>query len=201
MSIIGAEFHFCGWSENSLDRAIWTVDMTQPSALRRRFGAAALTFMVLLGVTSGTQAARAATAQETSIATAVFNQLNAERKAHGLPALRMNVYLVKAARSHNLMMAKYNTLSHQLPGEPVFTTRITNAGYRWSSAGENIAWTSNRTQSGALALQSMLYNETPPNDPHRLIILNTRYRDVGVDVLIDNTHAKLWLTEDFASPL
>jgi uncharacterized protein YkwD len=42
-----------------------------------------------------------------------------------------------------------------------------------------------------------MYNETPPNDGHRLNILNTHYRNVGVDVYFDKVHHKLWLTTDF----
>jgi uncharacterized protein YkwD len=46
----------------------------------------------------------------------------------------------------------------------------------------------------------MMYNEVAPNNGHRLNILSTRFKDVGIDVVIDTTHGKLWLTEDFASP-
>jgi hypothetical protein len=56
------------------------------------------------------------------------------------------------------------------------------------------------TQAGALALQTMMYNEVAPNNSHRLNILSTHYKDVGVDILLDGAHGKLWLTEDFGSP-
>lgn len=182
-------------------RRHWMVGMPQRPFRRSRLAVVALTAASLMAafvVTAGPT--QAATSTETAIASAVLTQLNAERHAHALPALRMNVYLVKSARGHNLMMAKYNTMSHQLPGEPTFTTRITNAGYHWSYAGENVAWNSAMTQAGALALQTMMYNEVAPNNGHRLNILSTHYKDIGVDVLLDSTHHKLWLTEDFASP-
>ena len=164
-----------------------------------RIVAAVLIAVLGIGI-AGTQSAVATTSTASLIATAVFNQMNAERHANGLPALRMNGALVNSAHAHDLMMAKYNTLSHQLPGEASVGTRITNAGYRWSYAGENVAWTGGMYQSAAQALQTSMYNETPPNNAHRLNILSGHYLDVGVDVVLDNVHHKLWMTEDFGRP-
>lgn len=135
------------------------------------------------------------------IAAAVLRQLNHERAVHGLPALAMNSRLVISAHRHNLAMAKYNTMSHQLPGELSLGARILLAGYTWRTAGENVGWNSVMTQSGALYLETIMYNEQPPNDGHRLNILNRTYRHVGIDIALDYTHHKLWLTEDFGSPL
>ena len=142
----------------------------------------------------------ARTATETRFGNAVLATLNAERRAHGLPALRLNAKLMLSARQHDVTMAHHNTLSHQLPGEAYFGTRITRAGYRWSYAGENIGWNSQMTQAGVVALEVAMYNERPPNDGHRLNILNRNYRDVGVDVYLDPAHHKIWLTTDFGRP-
>ena len=95
-------------------------------------------------------------------------------------------------------MAAANQLSHQLPGEPVFSTRISQAGVAWHSAAENIGWNSDRSTAGANGLQAAMYGEKPPNDGHRRNILSTSVRYVGIDVLIDARTGKLWLTEDFA---
>ena len=95
-------------------------------------------------------------------------------------------------------MAAANQLSHQLPGEPVFSTRISQAGVAWHSAAENIGWNSDRSTAGANGLQAAMYGEKPPNDGHRRNILSTSVRFVGIDVLIDARTGKLWLTEDFA---
>jgi uncharacterized protein YkwD len=137
------------------------------------------------------------TTAEKSIAVAVQTVMNAERRAHGLPAVSMNFNLIVSARRHNLTMARYNTMSHQLPGEPYFARRITLAGYAWNYAGENIGWNSSMTQAGVIALQKIMYNEKAPNNGHRLNILNGHYRDVGIDVYFDKTHHKVWLTTDF----
>jgi uncharacterized protein YkwD len=143
-------------------------------------------------------AAGAATATETAIANTVLSTLNSERAANRLPALGMSTDLIASAHRHNLWMASRNTMSHQLPGEPDFGTRIREAGVAWHAAAENIGWTTNRTSSGALGLETAMYNEVPPEDGHRLNILSTAVHYVGIDIYIDAGTGKLWLTEDFA---
>ena len=126
--------------------------------------------------------------------------INQERRSNGLPALSMDSRLVTSAHYHNLWMAHYNTMSHQVPGEPWLGTRINNAGYTYGWAGENVAWTTDESVGGADALEQGMYDEQPPNDGHRQNILNTHYTNVGVDAIIDPVNGKLWLTCDFGSP-
>jgi uncharacterized protein YkwD len=140
------------------------------------------------------------TSLELSISFAVEKVMNAERMAHGLPTVHMSSNLMLSARRHNVTMSQYNTMSHQLPGEAFFATRITRAGYRWSYAGENIGWNSQLTQSAVIYLQKIMYNEKAPNNGHRLNILNRQYKAVGIDVYYDSAHRKLWFTQDFGRP-
>ncbi len=133
-------------------------------------------------------------------ANAVLDELNSERAKHGLPALKMNSKLVSAAHKHNLAMAKANTLSHQLKGEAELGSRVSAAGYRWSAVGENVAYNGRRSQDGVLAVQKAMYNEKPPNDGHRKNILSKTYVDVGIDVISDSVHSKVWLVTDFGKP-
>jgi len=109
----------------------------------------------------------------------------------------MNSKLVSSAHTHNLAMAKANTLSHQLTGEAALGSRVSAAGYSWTMVGENIAYNSDRSQSGVLAVQKAMYNEKPPNDGHRENILNKKFVDVGIDVINDSAHGKVWLVTDF----
>lgn len=132
-------------------------------------------------------------------ARAVFTQLNAERAQNGLKALRWSDKLYYSAHRHDLAMAQQNTLSHQLPGEASLGDRV-SVFYAWSACGENIGWNSDRSQAGALALETSMYGETPPNDGHRRNILSTSFVDVGVDVIDDSVHGKIWLTTDFGKP-
>jgi uncharacterized protein YkwD len=131
---------------------------------------------------------------------AMLGLLNQERHSHGLRPLTMNWRLRLSAHRHNLRMAKANVMSHQLPNEPFFATRISNAGYKWRAAGENIGWNSATTKSGLLALEREMYNEVPPNDGHRVNILSKSFRQVGIDVYSDQKHHKIWFTQDFGTP-
>ena len=70
--------------------------------------------------------------------------------SRGCPRSPSTPTLQSSAHGHDLAMAAANQLSHQLPGEPDLGTRETNAGVSWTAAGENIGWTSDMTQAGAL---------------------------------------------------
>jgi uncharacterized protein YkwD len=163
--------------------------------------ALALVALLLVGLGTTAAPAQAATTRRTATelawGRAVLKELNVERRAHHLPALKMDQRLRLSARWHNLTMARFNTMSHQLPGESDFANRISRAGYRWSYAGENIGWNSRMSQSGVVALEKVMYREKAPNDGHRLNILSGKFKNVGVDVYVDKKHHKVWLTTDF----
>ena len=127
----------------------------------------------------------------------LLKAMNRERSWHSLPPLRMSTKLQASAKAHNVRMAKANTMSHLLPGEPDLGTRIKSVGYNWRWCGENIAWTTWIAMDGLYWLQRKMYNEVAPNDGHRRIILSTKYKDVGISVYYDSAHGKLWLTQDF----
>jgi uncharacterized protein YkwD len=165
----------------------------------RKFAAVALTLTaVMTGLIAVGHPAGAATAPETNASLNVLHLLNAERAANHLPALAWSNALVSSARRHNLNMAKANSLSHQLPGEPAFSTRISQAGVAWHFAAENIGWTTNRSSIGAMGMETSMYIEKAPENGHRLNILSRSVRYIGVDSYIDAHTGKLWLTEDFA---
>ncbi|MGI8664646.1 MAG: CAP domain-containing protein [Jatrophihabitans sp.] len=159
---------------------------------------AAVLAVALTSMVAAADSARAATATESTAALTTYHLLNSERAANHLPALGWSAALVSSARRHNLTMAQANVLSHQLPGEAVFRTRISQAGVAWHSAAENIGWTTNRSSAGSMAMQTAMYNEKAPNNGHRLNILSTSVHYVGIDTYIDAKTGKLWLTEDFA---
>jgi uncharacterized protein YkwD len=124
--------------------------------------------------------------------------INSERAAHGVRGLYSTGLLRTAASRHDALMAKYNTLSHQLPGEPGLVTRFQQAGFAPCAAcGENVAFNTDRTWRGAQYVENLMYNEVAPNNGHRLNILNTGYSYVGVTVWMDNAHGKMWITVDF----
>lgn len=146
---------------------------------------------------AGTGAA-SSTATESQIAQAVFQAINQSRAANGLAPLKWSDALARSARQHNLTMQAANTLSHQLPGEPDLGARETQQGITWTFAAENIGETTDQSVNGALSLHQAMMAEKPPDNGHRLNILSTAATMVGVSILIDQQHGKLWLTEDFA---
>lgn len=113
---------------------------------------------------------------------------NRKRRAHGCPSLKSSLALRRAARAHTVTMAEHDEMSHQLPGEPVFTTRITRAGYRhWSMVAENVA----RGFAGPAAV----VRAWMASPGHRANILNCRLRHLGVGVAL--SRGQLWWTQDF----
>ena len=170
---------------------------------RRTLPALGLVVVLLAPLFVGTAAAqarsRARTSTERSFAAAVTSLLNSERHAHHLRALRTDAHLVSSARSHNAAMARTNTMSHQVRGESALGRRMDRAGYHWTWNGENIGFNSRTTKAGVLILQKAMYNERPPYNGHRLNILSTHFRQVGVDVYLDRAHHKAWLTVDFGN--
>jgi uncharacterized protein YkwD len=133
-------------------------------------------------------------------AKAMLHLLNKERTAHHLRKLTMNSKLILSAHRHNLAMAKANEMSHQVKGEKFFADRISAAHYKWLSAGENIGWNSEQTQSGLNYLEREMYHEKAPDNGHRLNILDKHFRNVGIDVYFDKKHDKMWFTQDFGQP-
>jgi uncharacterized protein YkwD len=191
----------------AVDTDIAVADTVEPRSRRGLAGTVLTALAVLVALLAGLLAPAAAQAStptvtkaEWSMAVALEKTLNAERKAHHLPALSMRTALLHSARSHNLAMSRANTMSHQLPGEPALGTRVTSAGYKWHYAGENIGWNSIMTNTGVQQLEKIMYAEVPPNNGHKLNILNTHYTNLGVDVYLDKTHHKIWLTVDFGRP-
>jgi uncharacterized protein YkwD len=130
-------------------------------------------------------------------AQAMLRLLNKERAWHHLRPLTMNAKLIHSAHLHDKRMARANEMSHQLPGEAFFATRISRAHYRWIAAGENIGWNSRMSLAGLRELERMMFRERPPNDGHRLNILSRTFRNVGIDVYFDAAHHKMWFTQDF----
>jgi uncharacterized protein YkwD len=89
-------------------------------------------------------------------------------------------------------MAARGYFSHTTPDGVEFSTRITNAGYRWSGAGENIA----KGQRTAADVMNSWMNSAG----HKANILNCGFKNIGVGVAADTQGSLVW-TQNFASPL
>ncbi|MDP9337433.1 MAG: CAP domain-containing protein [Acidobacteriota bacterium] len=105
---------------------------------------------------------------------ALFDALNRERTAQGLPALHWDEALASAAREHAARMAQRNVLSHQLPGEPAVQDRATRAGARFSLIAENIA---------VAPTPGTIHSAWMQSPHHRENILDPQLNGVGIAVI------------------
>jgi len=117
----------------------------------------------------------------------LFDSVNHERRAQGLPALRWNEALADAAQRHAQEMSRQDSVSHTLPGEPSLASRATKAGARFSWISENIV----QSTSAAGAHEQFMKS---PN--HRANILDGDMDSVGIGVA--ERHGQLFVVEDFA---
>lgn len=123
------------------------------------------------------------------MADAVTCLVNAERTARGLPALTRDSHLDTAARDHSADMADNNYFDHDSQDGTAFSKRITDAGYSWVSAGENIA----AGQRTAKAVMTSWMASTG----HCQNILSGSYLDLGVGLAPGGSYGIYW-TQDFA---
>ena len=121
----------------------------------------------------------------------VVTLVNQERAKAGCKALTVDSRLVTAARGHSQDMATRNYFDHNTPEGVTPWTRITNAGYRFSSAAENIA--SGQTTPASVMTAWM------NSQGHRENILNCNLRNIGVGLAYNAKHTPYW-TQDFGTP-
>ncbi|MEU6707567.1 sigma-70 family RNA polymerase sigma factor [Streptomyces wuyuanensis] len=117
--------------------------------------------------------------------------VNAERAKAGCGPVRSNGKLETAARRHSQDMAARGYFDHTSPDGTDPGDRITAAGYRWSTYGENIA---RGQQSPSSVMDSWM------NSPgHRANILNCSFKELGVG--IHDASGGPWWTQAFGTSL
>jgi uncharacterized protein YkwD len=107
--------------------------------------------------------------------------INAERTSRGLRPLRRDRDLAQAARHHASDMARRNYFSHVTPGGADLGDRIRAAGYgrgRGWRAGEALGW-----GTGTRATPAALIDEWIASPPHRHVLLDRGFRELGVGVV------------------
>jgi uncharacterized protein YkwD len=142
--------------------------------LRRALMTLALSLALVAPAVASAPPASAATSVQQ-----VVKAINAARKAHGLPALKLKADLNRYAGKHTRAMAARHRLYHssmKVPG-------------RHRGAAENVAY------GGSVAqIQSMLM----ASPGHRANILNRAYNHVGIGVRYSG--GVLWVTQVFRDP-
>lgn len=104
---------------------------------------------------------------------------NEERSGRGLPALKENARLRRAAAGHSDDMVTRGFFSHE--GDGTFVDRILAQKYAkrndaWA-LGENLAW-----GTGELAAPKRLMEAWMASSGHRKTIINRTYREIGFGV-------------------
>jgi len=107
---------------------------------------------------------------------AVLANVNAERKAQGLSALKLSSKLDKAAQSLACDNAERQSISHESTDGGTLKTRLRKAGYAFRTAAEN---TGRGFGSGARAVEWWM-----GSSKHRDNILLRKAREVGIGIAV-----------------
>jgi len=130
-----------------------------------------------------------------------------------LPPLTLNVFISNAARSHSNDMAANGYFSHytQSNGNSPFD-RMTNAGYQYSWAGENIAamYSTAPLNENITSLQmhdNLFEDKNYQGRGHRVNILTSEFKEMGIGLgkgratLSGTTYNAHYITTDFGRSL
>jgi uncharacterized protein YkwD len=113
------------------------------------------------------------------IRSATLCLLNQQRHARGLPSLRGNAKLQRAAHGFSARMVRERFFDHTAPDGTTFDQRIAAAGYsRFRALAENIAW-----GSGAQSTPLRIVDIWMHSPGHRRNILDGTLRDIGIGVV------------------
>ncbi|HEY4949090.1 MAG TPA: CAP domain-containing protein [Candidatus Acidoferrales bacterium] len=108
------------------------------------------------------------------------------------PALQWDDRLAAVARMHSEEMARDGYFSHEGADGSSPANRVSMAGIKWRSTGENIA-----NCRGVSEAESTFMNEPKFQQNHRWNILNVNYTHVGVGVA-RAPDGSLYITQEFA---
>jgi uncharacterized protein YkwD len=114
-----------------------------------------------------------------------------ETRGHA-PALQWDDRLAAVARMQSKEMARDGYFSHEGADGSSPASRVSMAGIKWRSTGENIANCGSVSEA-----ESLFMNEPKFQQNHRWNILNVNYTHVGVGVA-RGLDGSLYVTQEFA---
>jgi uncharacterized protein YkwD len=113
---------------------------------------------------------------------AVLCLVNGERAQHGLRPVRASSALTRSAQAHSRDMVQRGYFSHVTPSGENARQRVVQSGYARKrgarKVGETIAW-----GSGERGTPAELVRLFMTSAPHRGIVLDPRFRDVGIGLV------------------
>jgi uncharacterized protein YkwD len=116
-------------------------------------------------------------------ATATICVINRERAQRGLRRLRARAALERAGRRYARDMARRRFFSHTSPSGSSMVDRLRAVGYavpdRAWSVGEALAW---GTRASGRATPAATVSAWLASRPHRRLLLDADFRDIGVGV-------------------
>jgi uncharacterized protein YkwD len=133
-----------------------------------------------------------------AVAQVLFTALNNARRQAGLAPLSWSAGLQRSAAGHNRAMAQANQLASRVDNEPALGVRQANQGVLGSYAAETLGCADTTHPGDAVTTQQAMLAEQPPDDSRRQSLLSSVVNTVGINVLLDQAHGRVWITEDFA---
>jgi uncharacterized protein YkwD len=149
-----------------------------------RLGLAAATLLLLAAAPAGASACPHGDDVATSLSqpdrrAAVLCVIGAERGARGLAAVHESAQLTLAAQRHADDMVARAFFAHVTPGGAMLVDRVRATGYisnrRTWALGEAIAWAQDPLDTATQLVRAWLNSP-----PHRAILLDRSFRDVGI---------------------
>jgi len=121
-----------------------------------------------------------------------FEQTNAVRLRHGLPALSWDSDVCLMSRTHSESMARLNFFSHVTPNGRRLRDRARAAGIlRYSVLAENIAYNQGYDDPGAFAVERWM-----SSPKHRDNILSKEFRAMAIGTYV-GPDGSVYLTQTF----
>jgi uncharacterized protein YkwD len=169
-----------------------------PTIRRLRSISRALSLAVALGLPAGTSAQSPVKPPEPSLPAKldpIIEQLveghNQERAKEGLPPLKLEARLTKAAQVHAKDMADHQKMTHEGSDESTPEQRVVNAGYHYLRTGENVA-----VGYRDVAEVILGWMESPP---HRKNIMGD-FSEIGLARVVGKDDKPYWCA-DFGTPM
>jgi uncharacterized protein YkwD len=147
------------------------------SRLRLLALAVAVFVLVPAGTAAACSGAGSRSASSAKYSEAVRCLLNQQRAQARLAPLTPDRRLARAARRFSQTMVREHFFAHVSPAGSTMDQRVRAAGYSGRTTGETIGW-----GSGSLAAPAAIVQGWMDSPPHRAIIMDGRFREVGLGV-------------------